>query len=118
MQGRALLIFPHAEGLDLVQTVVDARTPEVDLLGIQQETLAETGNVILTSCLATMANILRQSVTMSLPEVIAGGGTTLLASDAADAEGLVLFSYINSWFATVATVATSPWSWTCHRWQR
>ncbi len=95
LQGRALLIFPQAKGLDLVRAVVDASMPDVELLDLQQEALAETGNVILTSCLATMANILRQSVTMSLPEVIAGGGTTLLAIDAADAQGLVLFSYIN-----------------------
>ncbi|MES2711246.1 MAG: chemotaxis protein CheX [Pseudomonadota bacterium] len=97
-QGRALLIFPHAKSLDLVRAVVGAEMPVAELLEIQQEALAETGNVILNSCLAAMANMLRQSVKMSLPEVIAGGGRALLASDASDPsdpEGLVLFLYIN-----------------------
>jgi chemotaxis protein CheC len=95
LEGRALLIFPHGNSLELVRAVVGAQMPLAELLEMQQEALAETGNVILNGCLATMANMLRQSVTMSLPEVIAGGGNTLLASATPDADGLVLFLYIN-----------------------
>ena len=63
---------------------------------IEHEALAETGNVILNSCLATMANMLRRSLTMTVPQVISGDGGTLfeISDDAAD-ESLVLFLYID-----------------------
>ena len=60
----------------------------------QQEALAETGNVILNACLATIANLLRRTMRMSLPSVVRGDGKTLF--DVASAEGdLVLFLYID-----------------------
>ncbi len=94
-QGRALLVFPQGNGVDLVRAVVGGEMPDIELLELKEEALAETGNVILSSCLATMANILRQPVTMSLPQVIAGNGSTLLAYDSAYPGGGVLFCYIN-----------------------
>ena len=95
-RGRALLIFPQANGLELMRAVVGEDIPPEDAAEMEREALAETGNVILNGCLATMANMLRRSLTMSLPEVLRGDGRTLLASpDAAQPEGLVLFLYIN-----------------------
>jgi chemotaxis protein CheC len=63
---------------------------------MEHEALAETGNVILNSCLATMANMLKRSLTMTIPEVIRGSGATLFNVDEnASSEGLVLFLYID-----------------------
>jgi chemotaxis protein CheC len=42
-----------------------------------------------------MANMLRRSLTMSLPRVLAGGGNALLMPTDAEEDGLVLFLYIN-----------------------
>jgi chemotaxis protein CheC len=63
---------------------------------MEHEALAETGNIILNGCLATMANILKRSLNISLPEVIRGDGARLftLPHERPD-EGLVLFLYIN-----------------------
>ena len=67
---------------------------EVDEL--EDEALAEVGNVILNACLATMANMLKRSLNMTLPEVIKGDGAVLFQASAQDGDGgLVLFLYIN-----------------------
>ena len=94
--GRALLIFPEHNSLDLVRAVTgDALSPG-DLLDIEQEALAETGNVILNSCLATIANMLKRSLTMTIPEVVRGDGAALFEVGEVGAdEGLVLFLYID-----------------------
>jgi chemotaxis protein CheC len=94
--GRALLIFPQANSLELVRAVVgDEMSPE-DVAAIEQEALAETGNVILNGCLATMANMLHRSLRMSLPEVLHGDGASLFEfGERLGDDGLVLFLYIN-----------------------
>jgi chemotaxis protein CheC len=94
--GRALLIFPQAKSLQLIRAIVGPDVTEAETKGIEEEALAETGNVILNGCLATMANILNQSLTVSLPEVMRGTGERLfkLNEESTDS-GLVLFLYIN-----------------------
>jgi chemotaxis protein CheC len=63
---------------------------------MEHEALAETGNVILNSCLATMANMLKRSLTMTIPEVLRGDGAMLFEVDRdRTADGLVLFLYID-----------------------
>ncbi len=94
--GRALLIFPQANSLELVRAVVGEEMSSENLADLEQEALAETGNVILNGCLATMANMLQQSLSMTLPEVLRGDGAKLFELDSLpDNEGLVLFLYIN-----------------------
>lgn len=94
--GQALLIFPEATSLDLVRAIIGGNVPLEEIAEMEQEALAETGNVILNGCLATMANMLKRSLTISLPEVVRGDGARLfnLSPDRSDG-GLVLFLYIN-----------------------
>nr|MCV4206331.1 chemotaxis protein CheX [Roseomonas sp. SXEYE001] len=95
-RGRALLIFPQVTSMELVRAVVGAAVPAEEVAGMEQEALAETGNIILNSCLATMANMLQRPLTMSLPQVLHGkGGELLQSEDGGGEEGLVLFLYIN-----------------------
>lgn len=94
--GRALLIFPEATSLDLVRAIIGGDVPPDQIAEMEQEALAETGNVILNGCLATMANMLKRSLVISLPEVIRGDGARLFASSQGPSgDGLVLFLYIN-----------------------
>jgi chemotaxis protein CheC len=94
--GRALLIFPEETSLDLVRAVVGNQLSPDEVAEMEQEALAETGNVILNGCLATMANMLKRSLDISLPEVIRGDGPLLFELLHQRAEGgLVLFLYIN-----------------------
>ncbi len=94
--GRALLIFPEAQSLELVRSIVGAEHSLEDIIDLEQEALAETGNIILNACLATIANVLRRSMRMSLPSVIRGDGATLFETRTSDPDGdLVLFLYID-----------------------
>jgi chemotaxis protein CheC len=95
--GRALLIFPEAQSLELVRSIVGAEHSLEDVIDLEQEALAETGNIILNACLATIANVLRKTMRMSLPSVIRGDGTTMFNSGGTDNPhaDLVLFLYID-----------------------
>lgn len=93
--GQALLIFPERNSLELVRSVTGDEFSEEDMAEMEQEALAETGNVVLNSCLATMANMLQRPLEMSLPEVIRGEGARLFELGDGGADGVVLFLYIN-----------------------
>jgi chemotaxis protein CheC len=94
--GRALLIFPEAQSLELVRSIVGYEYSLEDVIDLEHEALAETGNVILNSCLATIANVLRRTMRMSLPSVIRGDGEMLFDVRGGAADGnLVLFLYID-----------------------
>lgn len=94
--GRAMLIFPEENSLELARAVTGDELSDEELLEMEHEALAETGNIILNGCLATMANMLKRPLTMSIPRVCRGDGSTLLGNvRGAGDEGLVLFLYIN-----------------------
>jgi len=94
--GRALLIFPETNSLELVRAVTGGALPLEDIVALEQEALAETGNIILNNCLSTIANTLQRTLRMSLPDVIRGDGGELFEfSGIADADDAVLVMYIN-----------------------
>jgi chemotaxis protein CheC len=72
--GRALLIFPETSSLELMRAVVGRSLSVKDIVEFQDEALAEIGNVILNSWVATIANLLKRSLPMSLPIVLRGDG--------------------------------------------
>jgi chemotaxis protein CheC len=90
--GRALLIFPESNSLELVRAVVGHEAPLEDIGSLEDEALAETGNIILNSWVATIANLLKRSLQMSLPVVIRGDSRQMLRSE--ETQTLVLFLHI------------------------
>ena len=62
LTGRALLIFPETKSLELVRAITGGDLPLEDIIELEQEALAETGNILLNSCLATIANMLQRSL--------------------------------------------------------
>lgn len=94
--GRALLIFPQANSMALVHAVTGGALSTGEAAEMEDEALVETGNVVRNSCLATMANMLKKPLQMSLPQVMRGDGEALfnLSDQHADG-GVVLFLYIN-----------------------
>ena len=97
ISGRALLIFPEAQSLELVRAVVGSDLSLEDLIELEQEALAETGNVLLNGCLGTIANSLQRSLRISLPEVLHGGGAEFfnLEPPRRSDDDCVLFIHIN-----------------------
>ena len=94
--GRAMLIFPEANSLEIVRAVAGRNLSIEDIIELEQEALAETGNIILNGCLATIANMLERSLKMSLPEILRGDATHFFSlPPPPEAGDLVLFVYIN-----------------------
>jgi len=94
--GRALLIFPEERSLELVRAVVGSDLSLEEIIELEQEALAETGNIILNSCLATIANSLESNLKISLPEVLRGEGSKFFSLEPPPIAGTtVMFIYIN-----------------------
>ncbi len=93
--GRAMLIFPEANSLELVRAVAGGHLSLEDIVELEQEALAEIGNIILNGCVATISNLLKRSLTMSLPEIVRGTGLDLFGAPAEGVEDVVLFIHIN-----------------------
>jgi chemotaxis protein CheC len=91
--GRALLIFPEANSLELVRAVVGRQLPLEDIVDLEDEALAETGNILLNSWVATIANLLKRGLRMSLPVVIRGDSRHMFETGETP-ERLVLFLHI------------------------
>jgi chemotaxis protein CheC len=89
--GRALLIFPERNSLELVREVVGRELPLEDIVDLEDEALAETGNIILNSWVATIANLLKSALKMSLPMVVRGDSQHMFESSTST---LVLFLHI------------------------
>ena len=96
VSGRALVIFPEAKSLELVRAVTSAELSLEDVIELEHEALAETGNVILNSCLATIANQLDRTLKISLPDILRGDGRRLFNLPPPPYAGdVVMFVYIN-----------------------
>lgn len=94
--GRALLIFPEPQSLELVRAVTGGELSLDDIIELEHEALAETGNIILNGCLSTMANLLERSLSISLPEVLRGDSKQLFTlQPPPEAGDVVLFLYID-----------------------
>jgi len=94
--GRAMLIFPESNSLEIVRAVAGGHLSLEDIMDLEQEALAETGNIILNGCLATIANMLERSLKMSLPEILRGEAAHFFSLPPPPHAGdLVLFVYIN-----------------------
>ena len=94
--GRVLLIFPETNSLELVRAVTGGELPLEDIIDLEQEALAETGNIILNGCLATIANVLHRTMRMSLPSIVRGDGAKLFEVNEVGSGGqFVLFLYID-----------------------
>jgi chemotaxis protein CheC len=96
IRGRALLIFPETKSLELVRAIVRSDLSVEDIMELEQEALAENGNIMLNSCLATIANHFERSLRISLPEVIYGEGVEFFGpASGGHADDQVVFMYIN-----------------------
>jgi chemotaxis protein CheC len=93
--GRALLIFPETNSLELVRAVAGDHLSLEDIAELEHEALAEIGNIILNGCMGTISNLLRRSLKMSLPEILRGQGLDFFDLSIPTVEDVVLFIRIN-----------------------
>ena len=93
MSGDALLIFPQERSLELVRMVAGPALALEDIIELEAEALAETGNIILNGCLGTMANMLGRTLRISLPGIVRGESADFFGAPTPDAD-VVVFVYI------------------------
>lgn len=93
--GRAVLIFPEVNSLELVRAVAGDHLTLQDIAELEHEALAEIGNIILNSCMGTIANLLERNLTMSLPEILRGRGQDFFDLSTSTDGDVVLFIHIN-----------------------
>lgn len=92
VSGRALLIFPESNSLELVRAVTGTEATADQLVDVAPEALCETGNILLQACLGTMANMLHRTLGISVPQIIRGRAADLFPRAP---KSVVLFIYIN-----------------------
>lgn len=76
--GCALLVFPQAGSLPLVRAALPPDVPAGEVPALEDEVLAELGNVVLNSALAQIANLLGEPVETGLPAVFRGAADEIL----------------------------------------
>ena len=78
----------------MVRVVVGRALTLEDIVDLEDEALAETGNIILNSWVATLANLLKRGLQMSLPVVVRGDGRHIFETAGQQQSNLVLFLHI------------------------
>ena len=92
ISGRALLVFPEVNSLELVRAVAGAAVDPADIPAMAPEALLETGNVVLQACLGSLANMLQRHLDISTPSLVEGAASDLLGRIASER---VVFVYVN-----------------------
>ena len=86
----AMLMFPEEKSLEIVRLMVGQSVTMEELSEMEQEAMSEIGNIILNSCMSTLANISGKELHGSLPIYRIGTGDHILGSSGNQWNGLVL----------------------------
>lgn len=91
--GEALLLFPQDKSRELVKALL-MKGEEASLnmlIELERDALTEVGNIILNSCLGSLANMLTQEFISDLPTFISGTAKEVLDACVEQKEEVVLF---------------------------
>ena len=91
----AILMFPEDKSLDIVRLMVGESVPLKELTEMEQEAMSEIGNIILNSCVGTLANIFSQELSGSLPAYHVGTSEEILTASGGQADSVVLMLHID-----------------------
>jgi chemotaxis protein CheC len=94
-QTEAILMFPEDKSLDIVLLMVGESVPLEELTEMEQEAMSEIGNIILNSCVGTLANIFAQELSGSLPQYHVGSSEDILTASGGHADTVVLMLHID-----------------------
>lgn len=64
-----LLLFPEQGTLELVRKMLGDNTPIEHITELEQDTLAEIGNIIMNGCMGSLANLFNNRMTGTIPDV-------------------------------------------------
>lgn len=91
-EGEALLLFPEESSMELVRLLLSEDLPLDVLSEMEQEALTEVGNIILTGCLSSLADMLQEEISNDLPVFSQGDADSLLkCNESEQTESTVMF---------------------------
>lgn len=91
----AILMFPEDKSLEIVRLMVGDSVPLQELTEMEQEAMSEIGNIILNSCVGTLANLFDSELHGSLPVYHVGTSTEILAVFGDQDDDVVLMLHID-----------------------
>ncbi len=91
----AILMFPEDKSLEIVRLMVGETVPLKELTDMEQEAMSEIGNIILNSCVGTLANIFGQELQGSLPVYHIGTSEDILSASGGQGDAVVLMLHID-----------------------
>jgi len=91
----AILMFPEDKSLDIVRLMVGELVPFTELTEMEQEAMSEIGNIILNSCVGTLANLFEHELRGSLPVYHIGSSEDILSATGGKAGAVVLMLHID-----------------------
>lgn len=94
LDTRALLLLPQSRAFEIVRLAVGGLVGEDDLAELEQEAIAEVGNILLNACMSTMSSQLRLDLKSAPPAYLLASPAHALSSQAAGAYNLVLMIHL------------------------
>lgn len=94
-ETEAILMFPEDKSLEIVRLMVGELVPLSELTDMEQEAMSEIGNIILNSCVGTLANIFEQELQGSLPVYHVGTSEDILNASGSAANSVVMMLHID-----------------------
>ena len=91
----AILMFPEDKSLEIVRLMVGDSMPLEQLTEMEQEAMSEIGNIILNSCVGTLANLFDSELHGSLPVYHVGTSTEILSVFGEHGDDVVLMLHID-----------------------
>lgn len=73
-----MLIFPEGGGLEIVRRMLGDEQAADAITELEQDALAEVGNIIINGCMSSISNLFKKEVSGTLPVVILSNARTLL----------------------------------------
>jgi chemotaxis protein CheC len=93
--GTSLLIFPEANCIELIRTLVDDSVPLETLGELEQDSLLEIGNIVLNACLGSFAQLMQKEIEFELPTFLKGNCHNLLTGNGDGAGESLVFLVVN-----------------------
>ncbi len=79
-EGEAFIFFSDEGSLELVRLLISDELPLGVLTEMEQEALTEVGNIILTSCLSSIADLLGEEINNEIPKFAYGNTKSIFKS--------------------------------------
>ncbi len=92
---QAILMFPEDKSLEIVRLMVGEAMPLKELTEMEQEAMCEIGNIMLNSCVGTLANIFQRELQGSLPQYHLGTSNEILSATGSEPGAVVLMLHID-----------------------